>query len=383
MAPGTAILYQITQDAARANYMAKDAYEGVKGLFDSTDPAKKRIGYDTVLNLYDRNPNIFDVHGGDSEMLKEAEHYRLLRRTMDADAAVKRLIEEKLPDSKLRKTATKDEVDKAMKPYRDGATVHSQIAKDMDEAGWSKWFFTGYGALGGRPQSALELKQRAEMIADYVEALRDEIPRSGSLDEAKAAAISRFKHRYGVSNLFGRETVMAFPPERFYTANPTDKDGPFAYIEREIREQVGIYNTAADPDSIKLRPLPQRYWVDGKPAYEVVVKRKDNGLEEIVPGRYVPGDPNAGAKFKEEDAKARKAAKPGDVGAPEGGTMGREVGKAVKGVVETQGTAAQKRLDEAGKAADRIEEGIAEPGLKIRRAPLNPQPLGTPRQRVN
>lgn len=303
-------ILQATQDASRANYMAKDAYEGVKGLFDSTDPKVKQLGYDTVLNLYDRNPNIFDVHGGDSEMLKEAEHYRRLRRTLDADKAIARLIEEKQPDFKLRKAATKDEVDKQMKPYKDGATVHSQIAKDMDEAGWSKWFITGYGALGGRPQTDLERKQRAEMTADYTESLRDELERTGDVDKAKAGAISRFKHRYGVSNLFGRETVMPFPPERFYTANPTDKDGPFAYIEREIKEQVGIYNTAADPNSIRLRTLPQRYWQDGKPSYEVVVTRKDNGLEEVVPMRYVPGDPNAGAKFKEEDAKKRTPAPP-------------------------------------------------------------------------
>lgn len=366
--------------ADKTNYVTPDVYAGLKTLTDSPDTKKKIQGYTAALGFYDKNPNIFDQHG-DKSMLVEAEKFRRYSRFMDPDKAVAYMIEQNTPGSKLHKAATKDEVEKFLKKY-EGENGLGEVAKDMDE-GWSKTF----GVLGAfsRPTTNADHKVRAAILHDYREALRIGYETQGSETGAKSYASVLMRSRYGVSNLFGREALMDYPPERMFAP---DAKGSHAYIEKEARELAGIYNTNADPATVRLRTRPVSEWHEGKPTYSIVINRKDNGLEEVVPQRFQPGNPMADEKAAFEAARA-KAVKPTSAvpggapnpyGVPQGGGAVPTIVKEVGAAGEKATKAVTPRVDKANEAADRIGESVSGTGLKLRTAPLNPQLLGTKRR---
>lgn len=309
--PTTRALVIAANIADKANYVPPNIYAGLKTLTDSPDVGKKVRGYTAVLGFYDKNPNIFDQHG-DKSMLVEAEKFRRYSRFMDPDKAVAYMIEQNTPGSKLHKAATKDEVEKFLKKY-EGENGLGEVAKDMDE-GWSKTF----GVLGAfsRPTTNADHKVRAAILHDYREALRIGYETQGSETGAKSYASVLMRSRYGVSNLFGREALMDYPPERMFAP---DAKGSHAYIEKEARELAGIYNTNADPATVRLRTRPVSEWHEGKPTYSIVINRKDNGLEEVVPQRFQPGNPMADEKAAFDAARAARP--PTDPAAPPAKTL--------------------------------------------------------------
>jgi hypothetical protein len=98
-----------------------------------------------------------------------------------------------------------------------------------------------------------------------------------------------------------------------------DAKGSHAYIEKEARELAGIYNTNADPATVRLRTRPVSEWHEGKPTYSIVINRKDNGLEEVVPQRFQPGNPMADEKAAFDAARAARP--PTDPAAPPAKTL--------------------------------------------------------------
>lgn len=287
--------------ADRMGYVPKPVYGALKGMIEDKDPMLAQRGYDAALNLYDRNPNIFNGNDGEASLLKDAEHYRRLTRTMEPQEAIKYMRELKAPGSKLVREANKDRIDKFMKGYQ-GEAAADQVAKDLDTG----WFFQS------APRTDDDFRQQGAIIADYTDTLRREYEATGNETEAKAAAASFVKRRYGVSEVMGEKVVTAYPIERHYPKGP---DGTHAYIKKEVDEIVGTYSPSAK--RTWLVPLDKRHWDGGKPAYGIWVLRED-GRREMIPQRFVPGAPGVKEEFERERAKKMAPPAPLDLTTPEG-----------------------------------------------------------------
>lgn len=324
----------------RFNYAPAPVWEGIKGLIDDKDPARQRAGYDTVLHLYDRNPNIFNVHGDDKQVLADAEYYRRLRRLYDPDKAIEIMRAEKLPENKLAKAASKEDTDKFMKQYK-GENAASLIAKHLDEGHSAQWYtLWGLGGFVGQPQ--ISGPQKAIMISDFRDVLQRTYEATGNENQAIAMAVSAFKQRYGVSSATGSERIMPYPPERGRAAGP---DGTYNYIAEDLKKTVDTFGTNAVDGSTVI--IPHGVGPDGRPAYQIQITRKDNGFKETLPVIwYPPTDPGTKEAFDKE--RAEKKGKPGESAPKPSRTIG-EIGQdAAKGI-----------LAPVRKGIDAIREGVS------------------------
>jgi hypothetical protein len=279
----------------RMKYVPKPVYDGLKGLIEHQDPKRQALGWTAIQNLVERNPNILNAHGDDKAIVRQAEYVSRLARLHGMDKAIQIIAAERDPDAKAVKKGTEKDVEKFMKGY-EGSNAAAQIVNDMDD---SYWPFTD-------PDIAYDHRQQARAVADYRDLLRRHYEATGDETKAKAYAISEFKQSYGVSTVFGKR-VMQYPPERFY---PQVK-GSHSYITDEVKKLVGTYSPSAKEDSIRLVADREtaRGAAMGKPTYLIRVERED-GREEVLPGRFVPDVKGAMGGFKAEfDAEREKARK--------------------------------------------------------------------------
>lgn len=280
------------QISEKMRYVPKPIYDGLKGLTENEDPKMQGLGWTALNNLIARNPNILNAHGDDKAIVQQAEYVQRLARLHGMDKALQIIKAEKDPDSKIHKKASEDDVRKFMKTY-DGPAVEKQIANDMDESWWPF----------SNPDLSYDHVQKSRAIADYKDMLKRHYEATGNETKAKAMATSEFKQTYGVSKLFGNR-VMPYPPERFYPA----VEGKYDYITEDIKKEVGTYVPSAKLDTIRLIADGKTASdaASGRPTYLIRVERED-GREEVLPGRFRPDPKPSQEALKEKFDKERAA----------------------------------------------------------------------------
>lgn len=280
------------QLSEKMRYVPKPIYDGLKGLTENEDPKMQGLGWTALNNLIARNPNILNAHGDDKAIVQQAEYVQRLARLHGMDKALQIIKAEKDPDSKIHKKASEDDVRKFIKTY-DGPAVEKQIANDMDESWWPF----------SNPDLSYDHVQKSRAIADYKDMLKRHYEATGNETKAKAMATSEFKQTYGVSKLFGSR-VMPYPPERFYPA----VEGKYDYITEDIKKEVGTYVPSAKLDTIRLIADGKTASdaASGRPTYLIRVERED-GREEVLPGRFRPDPKPSQEALKEKFDKERAA----------------------------------------------------------------------------
>lgn len=292
-----------SQLAIKMQYTPTAVWNGLRGLTESPDAKKRALGWTVIQNMVDRNPSIFEGRPDSADIMRKAEHLRVLAGQHGMEQALKMQAEMDSPEYKRAHKAVEKDVTKFLKPYGTMAEATKQIASEMGP-GWYA-FWSSSPEVGGA-----SARQREAMVADYKDLLKYHYEATGDETKAKAYALSDFKKKHGESTVTGTKTVMPYPPERFYPP----VEGSHDYIKKDLEKTVGTYVPDLKKGSIAIIAdrRTQSEIATGAPSYLVQAESKD-GRIHVLPGRFRPdvtaAQAEIGKKFATERAKVQESRK--------------------------------------------------------------------------
>lgn len=274
----------------------------VRSGLRSGDPAQAVLAADTMEKLRNANPLLLDDF--------DKEDLRLgfsIQAYTSAGVPPKSAVQLAMDGMKLDKS-TREVRERAFDDER-GASPDTRRKADV------AWLEGKKNSLWARDPTV-----PPEMMGDFERVAREEYIRTGNLEAARSMALSTVDRVWGRSEVGGTRRYMKFAPEKFYGVTPNDPASDSKWMSEQLLGDVtkGALIDPSNPitaDRLHLLPDATRTSADGRPAYIVMLERKD-GAEGIPtwtavvnergePIRWVP-DWNSSAEKARREAEQQK-----------------------------------------------------------------------------
>lgn len=261
---------------AQTGYLPKHVAAQVRQGISSLDPATAGAGMERAARLYQVAPVAMET-GDNASALKDAalayQEY-VYGRGMSRDEAGKRWADLHSPEAVQQRERLKEPAKEFLKTLD-----VSEVTGALDT---SVLPFSD-------PSAGLTPDQQAAIMTDYAKIAEEKfLMAGGDGDLAKKLAIADMTKLYGVSVVAGSDTVMKFPPERYYPVIGEGHD----YI-REMA--LGDVKTVA-PNAENVMLIPTKETVDDirlkrPPRYAIRYQTPEGVWDEIPGQRFsVPAD---------------------------------------------------------------------------------------------
>lgn len=239
---------------------------------NANDPATVAAGMGRAAQIYDISPMALDGVENGGELRAAALTYDEMvngRGMSDVDAAAEVI---RLRDPKERQKA--ETLDAA---WNQAIKDSKFVVQDLRAAFDPNW-------LPGEPSAGLTPLQESGLSADYLGAAERAFrgPAQGDAGLAKTIALDEIKRTYGVSSVSGGETIMKYPPEKFYPP----VDGSYGYIrEMAMTDAKAMMPEATNVTLLATAETARDIKASQPPRYTMLVQGPD-GVWDMAPGLF-------------------------------------------------------------------------------------------------
>jgi len=260
----------------QTGYVPKTLAAELRQGLASTQPSVAGAGMERAARLYQIAPSSMAT-GDNASALKDAaiayQEY-VYGRGMSRDEAGQRWVDLHSPEALERKQRLKEPAKDFLKTL---AVFDVTGALDT-----SILPFTD-------PDAGLTMDQQTAIMSDYAKIAEEKfIIAGGDADLAKKLALADMSKLYGVSEVSGSDTVMKFPPEKYYPA----VGGDHAYIRAAAL--ADIKTVAPDAENVMLTPTKETaddIRLGRPPRYGILYQRPDGVWDQIPGQRFsIPAD---------------------------------------------------------------------------------------------
>lgn len=300
MSPQDALLQAGAQVFTQTGMVPKSFGVTLRGGLVSADPARVQAAANIASNMLAKNPNAFAGVEGGSDIAKAAvlfdHRVNDLGDSAEQAAKVVALTNDPQFKSKVRVGDT-ELADFGKKLARDNPG--GALVAKLGGGG-------GVGFAGGAAGRNAIFKDYAELASQYYLETGDE-------KAAKAMAVSRLTHLYGVFN----GAIMKYPPQRGYPPVPGDSDKGYGYIMRQALADIkSEAKHTPKAEDVMLTPVPVvtgEAWRQKKAAPYTVSYWTETGGQRtlhVLPKAFY-ADPRTAVEELKAQAKARFDAQAG------------------------------------------------------------------------
>jgi hypothetical protein len=229
---GAAASVQLTKGAG---FMPRDAFNELRGMTQSTDPAVLGRGMEIANQALLASDNAFANYDGRAGIVKTLDDYKFYAQFGSSEEAAQKVID-------ARVKPPKNVTDEAKKLSND--LDISDVVNHFDQA----WFSDP--TIGDKDaQEVVALMPEAqsnEMMYEYRRLFNDAFLEVGNEDVAKNRALQQMGRIYGVNGVSGDGRIMKFPPNMFYKSF----DGSQDWMKEQLASEVSALafgDEALDP----------------------------------------------------------------------------------------------------------------------------------------
>jgi hypothetical protein len=267
----------------------------------SGDPAQAILAADTMERLRKSNPLLLDDF--------DKEDLRLgfsIQAHTTAGVPPKSAVQFSMEGMKQDK-GTREIRERTFADER-GPTATAQREADK------KWLEKQNDTWGRDPNVPPEMTGEFERIA------KEEFIRTGNLEAARTMALSTINNVWGRTQVGGASRYMKLAPEKFYGVTPNDTAADSKWMTEQLLADVtkgalGDPNNPITADRLNLVPDPSGINPGGRPAYLIMLERKDgaDGIPILTtitdangqPMRWVPDWNTSAEKARREGAQQK------------------------------------------------------------------------------
>ncbi len=265
------------------------AQSTLRGYMINGTQEQKAAAYTFVGKMQELNPVALTGPGGFSEKeIKDAAAYnQFIRSGADPQFAISAIQASSDPLQADVRDMRQAEL-KSVK--KDGALKEmalEQINEAQEQINEAQGQNTWYNYLFSGKADFLEGAASAGILSKYEAIFDEEYLQRGSVEAAAAAAASVVNRYAGVTNIFGDNKIMEFPPEKYYSVPGLTPKENAQWMRDELEQSVKQINPNLTADDIMLVPAPQnRNLVDNgmKPKYYAWVKKNEYGEMDTLRG---------------------------------------------------------------------------------------------------
>lgn len=252
----------------RNGAIPKAMASGIMVGLHSNDPNKNIQAADLISGIMSASPQSLHAIESKSDVKFGLKLSSLMRSGMDPRAAVELARKSLDPQNK-------ESIEHRNGLWRD---VEIDAAKDIGAA-WKKegLIFDTQAMLSDQPALASEIKQT------YINMVQKLFVSGSELKDAKSQALATLNNKYGVTEINGKRTVTAYPPERYYAIPGVDNqwmaDAAFAsYKKFSVDQDVKREDILLYPDKTTATQVNNRE----RPSYVLMKKDKSGQIVPLV-----------------------------------------------------------------------------------------------------
>jgi hypothetical protein len=245
-----------------------DVVDLLRGMIRSPDGDRAYWALDLMSQIQRANDKAYDSFPADDQ--KDLDFWQARRDYMTQEEMVKALRGPMDPAERNARIALREQGRKLF-------TDENGPLRTFDAAS----LFRGNNLFGNINQPAPRWVD-AQLETDFQTLFLDNYERYGNVDEAKKAAETQLKRVWGPTNIGADDTLMKYPPEKFY---PTVQ-GSHNWLEEQIRREGLI----ADDEQFGLVTDTQteNEWQTQTPPSYILTKKKDGRTEIMFDDQGLP-----------------------------------------------------------------------------------------------